>query len=98
MVAAHRCLAFLVRPGPCQVLVELLDGGKDVSYLARETGMTYSYVLELLGIMEKKHHFIESKRMGKRRECYLTEEGKVVANGIGALVRSILSSQTDKHL
>jgi len=69
------------------VLVSLKEDGKRwyASSLARQSGLSYVYVTEILGVF-LKDGLIEIKNEGKIRRVTLTESGMKVANALDELL------------
>jgi len=69
-----------------RVLVALKTDAKKwyASSLAKEAGLSYVYVSEILGVFEKDG-LVEVKKEGKIRRVSLTENGAKVANALEEL-------------
>lgn len=90
----------ILHPKSAAVLVSLKEDGKKwyASSLARQSGLSYVYVTEILGIF-LKDGLIEVKKEGKIRRVTLTESGLKVANALDELVsrlNSIAAAQPAK--
>jgi DNA-binding MarR family transcriptional regulator len=88
----------------CVVLSALLEGGANVSTLARTLGVTNSAMTRLLDGLEKRHYVERLRSTGDRRrvELRLTPEGRVEAERLRELtqdaVRSLLAQiPAQKH-
>ncbi len=80
----------ILHPKSATVLVSLKEDGKKwyASSLARQSGLSYVYVTEILGIF-LKDGLIEFKKEGKIKRVRLTESGLKVANALDELVSRI---------
>ena len=77
----------LLHPKNAAVLVSLKEDGKKwyASSLARQSGLSYVYVTEVLGVFHKEG-LIEIRKEGKIKRVVLTESGLKVANALDELV------------
>lgn len=80
----------LLHPKNALLLTSLKDDTKKwyAGSLARQTGLSYVYVTELLGLFEKDG-VVEIKKDGKVRKVTLTEKGQKVATAVEELVGKI---------
>ena len=77
----------LIHPKNVLVLTSLKDGEKRwyAGSLARQSGLSYVYVTELLRIFEKEG-VVDIKKEGKVRKVALTEKGQKIATALDELL------------
>ena len=77
----------LIHPKNVLVLTSLKDGERKwyAGSLARQSGLSYVYVTELLRIFEKDG-VVEIKKEGKVRKVALTDKGQKIATALDELL------------
>ena len=80
----------ILHPKTAAVLISLKDDGKKwyASSLARQSGLSYVYVTEILDIFSKDG-LIEFRKEGKIKRVLLTESGLKIANALDELVSRV---------
>lgn len=76
----------LLSKSPVNVILQLTKGDQSISDIAREIQSTFAHVHNIVNIFED-YGYVESKMIGSRRICKLSEKGSNVVEKIQSLLK-----------
>jgi DNA-binding MarR family transcriptional regulator len=82
-----------LRIKPINLLLEMKDGPKYASMLAKSTDCTYSHVVKLLETF-RKLGLVHFERKGRIKVARLTPEGQIIVRNLSSLVMNLKRLKT----